>query len=82
MKVSVYSSRKFERDYLDKAFNKKHEVKYINSSLSVETASLWRESEAVSIFVSDEDAALRNIADTTIENLDCFEKNVQPKNIL
>ncbi len=28
------------------------------------------------------DAALRNIADTTIENLDCFEKNVLPKNIL
>ena len=28
------------------------------------------------------DTALRNIAETTIENLDCFKKNVQCKNIL
>ena len=28
------------------------------------------------------ETALKNIADTTIENLDCFEKNVESKNIL
>ena len=57
MKISVYSSHKFERDYLDKAFNKKHEVKYISSSLSVETTSLCQGSEAVSLFVSDDASA-------------------------
>lgn len=57
MKVIVYSAHKFEREYLEKAFNGKHDVKYINGSLTVETASLARGSEAVSIFVSDDASA-------------------------
>jgi D-lactate dehydrogenase len=54
MKIIVYSAHKFEREYLEKAFSGKHDVKYITGSLTVETASLARGSEAVSIFVSDD----------------------------
>ena len=54
MKVAVYSTHKFEKIYLEKAFAQKHEVKYIGSELSVETASLAQGSEAVSIFVNDD----------------------------
>ena len=57
MKVAVYSTHKFEKEYLEKAFNKKFEVSYINGSLSLETASLAQEHEAVSIFVSDNASA-------------------------
>lgn len=57
MKIAIYSTHKFEKKYLENAFNEKHEVTYINNSLSVETASLARGSEAVSIFVSDNASA-------------------------
>lgn len=57
MKVMVYSTHKFERNYLEKAFNEKHEVKYIDSPLTIETASLAQGYDAVSIFVSDDASA-------------------------
>ncbi len=57
MKVAIYSTHKFEKDYLDKAFNEKHEVKYISSSLSIETATFALGYDAVSIFVSDDASA-------------------------
>ena len=57
MKVAVYSAHKFERDYLEKAFNGNYDVKYINSPLTTETASLAKGCEVVSIFVSDDASA-------------------------
>jgi D-lactate dehydrogenase len=57
MKVIVYSTHKFEREYLEKAFDGKHDVTYINSPLTLETASLAQGHEAVSIFVSDNASA-------------------------
>lgn len=57
MKVILYSAHKFEREYLEKVFTGKHDVTYINSSLSIETASLALGHEAVSIFVSDDASA-------------------------
>ena len=57
MKVAVYSTHKFEKEYLEKAFSGKHDVKYISSPLTLETASLADGNEAVSIFVSDNASA-------------------------
>ncbi len=53
MKVAVFSTHRFEREYLEKTLDGKHDTKYINSPLSIETASLAEGYEAVSIFVSD-----------------------------
>lgn len=57
MKVAVYSSNKFEIYYLEKVFNRKHDVKYISSPLTIENASLAQNYDAVSIFVSDNASA-------------------------
>lgn len=53
MKIAIYSTHKFEKSYLEKAFDGKHHVKYIDSSLSVDTALLAEGHQAVSIFVND-----------------------------
>ena len=58
MNVAIYSTHKFEKDYLEKANNGKHNFKYITSALSSETANLAEGCEAVSIFVSDNASAL------------------------
>lgn len=57
MKIALYSTHKFEREYLEKVFTGKHDVTYINSLLSIENASLALGHEAVSIFVSDDASA-------------------------
>lgn len=57
MKVAIFSTHKFESEYLKKAFDGKHDVTYISSSLTIETASLVQGHEAVSIFVSDNASA-------------------------
>ncbi len=57
MNVAIYSTHKFEKDYLEKANNGKYNFKYITSSLSSETAHLAEGCEAVSIFVSDDASA-------------------------
>lgn len=57
MKVAIFSAHKFESEYLKKAFGGKHNVTYISSSLTIETASLVQGHEAVSIFVSDNASA-------------------------
>ncbi len=54
MNTIVYSTHKFERDYLEKAFEEKYVVNYITSSLSIETAPLAKGYDAVSIFVNDD----------------------------
>ena len=57
MNIAVFSTHKFEKNYLEKAFNGRYDVKYISTSLSVETASLAEGNQAVSIFVSDDASA-------------------------
>ena len=53
MNITVFSAHKYEKEYLEKAFGKKHSVKYIEQPLSTETASFASGSEAICIFVSD-----------------------------
>ncbi|MDO9001076.1 MAG: 2-hydroxyacid dehydrogenase [Bacteroidota bacterium] len=57
MKVAIYSTHKFERAYLEEVFSGKHDVKYISSPLTIETASLAEGNEVVSVFVSDNASA-------------------------
>lgn len=56
MEVVVYSSRKFERDHLAKALTK-HHPRFSDTRLTVETATLAKGSDAVSIFVNDNASA-------------------------
>lgn len=53
MKVAIYSTHKFEKSYLEIAFGDKYDVKYIESSLTADTASLSEGYQAVSVFVND-----------------------------
>ena len=56
MKVFVYSTRKFEKAPLEKALAH-HEVRMSEARLNVNTATLAKGSEAVSIFVNDDASA-------------------------
>lgn len=57
MNVAIYSTHKFEKEYLEKANKGQYNFKYITSALSSETAHLAEGCEAVSIFVSDDASA-------------------------
>jgi len=57
MNVAIYSTHKFEKEYLEKANDGQHQLKYIDSRLTSETAHLSESCEAVSIFVSDDASA-------------------------
>lgn len=52
MEVAVYSSHKFDRKYLEQ-YCRNHTLRFIESRLTDETASLARGAEAVCIFVND-----------------------------
>lgn len=54
MKVCIYSAHDFELDYIKEANNGKHELKFIKTYLSVDTAILAKGSKAVAIFANDD----------------------------
>ncbi|HXA00694.1 MAG TPA: 2-hydroxyacid dehydrogenase [Cytophagaceae bacterium] len=54
MKTAIFSTHKFEKDYLVKANGEKHLVKFIDAHLSYETVELVNGHKAVSIFVNDD----------------------------
>ena len=54
MKVAIYSTHKFEKDYLVKANNGKHELLFLEVQLSLVTTGMAEGFEAVSIFVNDD----------------------------
>jgi D-lactate dehydrogenase len=54
MKVAVFSTKSYDKEYLDKAnFENKHELVYFESSLKQKTALLAENYDAVCIFVND-----------------------------
>lgn len=57
MNVAIYSTHKFEKEYLEKANNGRFNFKYITNALSSETVHLADNCDAVSIFVSDDASA-------------------------
>ncbi len=54
MKVAVFSTHKFEKEYLVQAALNKHELIFIEAQLSVNTVPLAQGCEAVCIFVNDD----------------------------
>ena len=54
MKVAVYSTHKFEKEYLIRANNEKHDLLLIETQLSLATTAMAEGCEAVSIFVNDD----------------------------
>ena len=57
MKTAVFSTHKFERDYLIAANNLRHELNFLEVSLSIDTVDLAAGYKAISIFVSDSASA-------------------------
>ncbi|MEO5599623.1 MAG: 2-hydroxyacid dehydrogenase [Cyclobacteriaceae bacterium] len=56
MKVAIYSSHKFEKEYLEKSMVS-HALCFFETRLTLESASLAQGSQVVSIFVSDDASA-------------------------
>jgi D-lactate dehydrogenase len=57
MDTVIYSTHKFEKDYLLKANNGRHTFRLLDVSLTSETAYLAKGAKAASIFVNDDAAA-------------------------
>lgn len=57
MDTVIYSTHKFERDYLLKANSSKHNLRLLDVPLTSETAYLAKGAKAVSIFVNDDASA-------------------------
>lgn len=64
MKVAVFSTKSYDKEYLDKAnIENKHELVYFESSLKSKTARLAENYDAVCVFVND------SLTKEVIENL-------------
>jgi D-lactate dehydrogenase len=66
MKVTVFSTKQFEKKYLLASNNEKHLIIFKEEALSFETAELAKGSDAVSIFAND---------DASVPVLDKLQKN-------
>ena len=57
MKIAVFSTHKFEKDFLQHAASGRHELLLLEPTLTLTTASLAQGCEAVCIFVNDDGSA-------------------------
>ncbi|SFA92579.1 D-lactate dehydrogenase [Flavobacterium swingsii] len=57
MKIFVYSAHRFEKHFLEKAAQGKHELVYSAYALNENTAKLAQDSDVVSVFTSDDVSA-------------------------
>jgi len=57
MKITIFDSLNFEREYLVEANKGRHELVFLKVELNAQTASLVQGSEAIMIFVNDEAGA-------------------------
>jgi D-lactate dehydrogenase len=69
MKVVAYSVKPFEKEYLAKANQKKHDITLISNALSLETSIYAEGKEAVIVFTSDDVSApvIKRLADMGIK---------------
>ncbi len=69
MKVVAYSIRPFEKEYLAKANQKKHDITLISNSLSLETSVYAEGKDAVIVFTNDDLSApvIKKLADMGIK---------------
>ena len=66
MKAVAYSIKPFEKEYLAKANQKKHDITLISNSLSIETAVYAEGKDAIIVFTND------NVSEQVIEKLANF----------
>ena len=57
MDVIIYSTHRFEREFLESANAGRHNLNYVDIQLNVNTAYLAKDAQAVSIFVNDDASA-------------------------
>lgn len=57
MKIAVYSARDFDKNFLEKANEKKHEFIFFKEALTLETATLAEGCNGIAIFTSDNASA-------------------------
>ena len=57
MKVAVYSFHKFEKEYFSVPGNSKHELKFFDTRLNLDTVHLATGCQAACIFVEDDGSA-------------------------
>lgn len=57
MKVAVYSTKDFERPYLETANKRKHELVFLKAALNLETVEMAKGCNAISIFTNDDASA-------------------------
>ena len=71
MKVAIYSTKKYERIYLEKSNRGKHDFLFIEESLSTRTAELAKGYSAISIFTNDDASAasLQKLAKLNIQSI-------------
>lgn len=69
MKVVAYSIKTFEKEYIAKANQKKHDITLISNSLSIETAVYAEGKDAVVVFTNDDVSApvVNKLADLGIK---------------
>jgi len=71
MKVAIYSLKKYERVYLEKANRDKHDFLFLTEALSPQTAELAKGCAAVSIFTNDDAGteSLQQLAKLNIKSI-------------
>lgn len=71
MKVAIYSTKKYERVYLEKSNRGKHDFLFLEESLSPDTAELAKGCEAVCIFTNDDagSESLKNLAKVGVKSM-------------
>lgn len=53
MKVAVFSTKAYDREFLEAATGERHELRFLKPQLNLETAALARDCEGVCAFVND-----------------------------
>ncbi|MBN1183014.1 MAG: 2-hydroxyacid dehydrogenase [Bacteroidales bacterium] len=53
MKIAVFNTKSYDREYLDAANNSKHELKYLKPELTSDTAGLAKGYDGICAFVND-----------------------------
>ncbi len=71
MKVAIYSTKKYERVYLEKSNRGKHDLLFLEEALSPETAALAKDCSAISIFTND-DASGSTLQQLAQLNIKCI----------
>ena len=74
MKVAVFSSKPYDRQFLDAANRGRHELRYLDCRLTIETTALAKGSSAVCLFANDRANATTMMAACTARPRICVSR--------